>query len=1676
MRASSLRFTSAALLFALIAGLTIWIERVAAQAAQPVPPTVAGQPGKKDDKKDKDKDLRPEEDWDIPFAPPYERDASRQLEAVRDYLEIGKKSGGQPPWDKLVPILQRILDSRSDSFFKLVEKSGDKVLTRRISVKTEVNRIISAFPKEGLEFYQQSHGLEAANLLEDAVRNNYDMGMLSDLSQRYFHTKAGAEGGVLLGSLYLERGNYLEAAYAFERIITRPNSDDVLTARTLFKAALAFKRSGDPRHASFTQDMIDRLQKATLRAGIQIGKRTFIFDQLKVEIDRPITSIRTAYAVGEWNGRYGNAQRNGMVDGGAPFLVPAFKPSEMLVDRRDKDKEGNDWIREELSRQFDRDNKAIKSLPLPGFFPVTTPDMVIYRSYDGIHAVATRDHTAVIRGEPKLVRAGDPKWVSKTDFGFHSLMTLNDRFQDPQVKASAEQWWNTYKSPSFLAQSLLYENPTLGSLSHDGQNVYFLDDLAVPPPPQMNDPNFGGFNPGMVKQSGELADAAREGELVAVNINTGLQVWTLGRIIPSPYSRPPALPRMTEEEADKSTSAFHLCLHSVFLGVPLPLNGRLYQLLELDGVVRLLCLDPKNLVAVKDWHLKVPTLVWSQKLGRPNNTMPGDSIRRFQGTFLAAGEGIIICPTNSGMFVGVDIMSRSLLWAHAYKKMDAPQRPVYNPQTGMMNQPNAALAADRWRAAAPIVSGGRAVVTAYDSSKLECLEVRSGKVLWTVPRQTDDLYVGGVVNDKVIVVGRNSVRAYHLSGEADLVPKLAWGDKPTPLPGATPTGHGIASKSAYYLPVRPENAGKDNVPAAEIWAINLETGAVTSKTGARLRKDGGGAELARYGLGNLIFQDGLVIAQSAFEVAVYPQLEVKKAEMDRLLKANPQDPRGLFNRGEIHLDDGKIAEAIADFKEAEKHNPPDELKPSIKDKLYVAFTELLREKFSQSEAYLKEYEALCDVAMEADLEPFEKKRREDESLRRKRLYYSLLARGREDQKRLSEAFDHYLKLATLGESRVLIEMPDEPGVRIRPDVWARGRIEAMIRRAADPVARKTLEERVNQEWATVQTANDRKKLQDFVDVFGPYFPAGSTAQLKLADILIQSGTEDDSREAQVHLSQLRASAEDPAIRARATEALARLMVKNQLMEDAVGLYLQLGREYPTVVIRDGKTGADYLTDLLTDRRLLPFLEPSRYPLPPKMKAEAIFQQNNVNMGINFEVEPEGDLFPMYRRLRFSIDMVSSGNNSWTLRGYDRSTGLEKCNFKELPAPMQYNTGNWQLARHIQASGHLLLVQIGNWIYCFDLAEKKERWRKNLLGDNVNLQSQNPVFDNGDGDVYIQYIDSSKQRIGRIAAIQPGYAAVLTRDGLEVVEPVSRKQLWTRRNVDVNSHIYGDARYITIVEVGADKKPISTRLLRAVDGLTVDGSQDAGRTLAAAKSYKIFGRDVLLHETVGDKHVLRLYDISTGKDVWRKEYDAKAIPLKSMNPEWTGYVKATGEVEILNVATGKPASNFKLDAKYGEAHLKGCTEVQLLADSDRFYVILDRVHAPNAVAMRRNMQYNYSMRSLIVNGPIYAFERTTGKRLWYNEDALENQWLILERFADLPVIIAAAPSTDKNGNQTSYKAVVIEKDQGAIRLNKGLPYNGNFFQSLTVDLKNGEINLHRFDVKVKISPAEITASK
>ena len=114
-----------------------------------------------------------------------------------------------------------------------------------------------------------------------------------------------------------------------------------------------------------------------------------------------------------------------------------------------------------------------------------------------------------------------------------------------------------------------------------------------------------------------------------------------------------------------------------------------------------------------------------------------------------------------------------------------------------------------------------------------------------------------------------------------------------------------------------------------------------------------------------------------------------------------------------------------------------------------------------------------------------------------------------------------------------------------------------------------------------------------------------------------------------------------------------------------------------------------------------------------------------------------------------------------------------------------------------------------------------------------------------------------------------------------------------------------------------------------------------------------------------------------------------------------------------------------------------------------------------------------VRSQKVNGPIYAFDRGSGKRLWVYADVLENQWLVLEQFADLPVLIASAPMyPNQNGNgQPVHAVAVIEKERGRLVFDKPVLYTGNLFQNLTVDQKNGTISMNRHDTRIYITPDE-----
>jgi len=97
--------------------------------------------------------------------------------------------------------------------------------------------------------------------------------------------------------------------------------------------------------------------------------------------------------------------------------------------------------------------------------------------------------------------------------------------------------------------------------------------------------------------------------------------------------------------------------------------------------------------------------------------------------------------------------------------------------------------AGTWKNSAPIIADGKVLVTAPDADVLQCLNLRDGTLLWKADWTTDDCYVAGVFNGKVLMVGKQVCRAFSIA------------DGKTLGITATPTfvvnGHKLVGRQSY---------------------------------------------------------------------------------------------------------------------------------------------------------------------------------------------------------------------------------------------------------------------------------------------------------------------------------------------------------------------------------------------------------------------------------------------------------------------------------------------------------------------------------------------------------------------------------------------------------------------------------------------------------------------------------------------------------------------------------------------------------------------------------------------------------------------------------------------------------------------------------------------------------------
>jgi outer membrane protein assembly factor BamB len=343
---------------------------------------------------------------------------------------------------------------------------------------------------------------------------------------------------------------------------------------------------------------------------------------------------------------------------------------------------------------------------------------------------------------------------------------------------------NNERDENQLTQRVWYD-ASYGRTSSDGSRLFLIDGLDTAADPS------------------EIAKAAR---LAMFREQEPLKVKSHNVLVALDLTREGAFLWMVGDETGEGEPE---TAGAYFLGPPLPLDGRLYALVEMDSAVHLVVLDA--VTGKKQWSLPVAQLDSQQAISK-------NPTRRFFGATPVYDNGVLICPSSAGAIAAVDLANRSYLWGFQYRTAPRTSRPS---------------AGGGW-ADPTVVVAGENVLVSLGQDDLYCLDFANGAERWH-KRRSDSLYLA-TVGENVLLIGRHRFSAIRV-GDGE----LAWDTPFVAIPaGGMPSGRGMFDGRYYYLPTTDR----------ELLQIDVSSGTVI----ARHRID--------EALGNLIGRQGSLVSQS----------------------------------------------------------------------------------------------------------------------------------------------------------------------------------------------------------------------------------------------------------------------------------------------------------------------------------------------------------------------------------------------------------------------------------------------------------------------------------------------------------------------------------------------------------------------------------------------------------------------------------------------------------------------------------------------------------------------------------------------------------------------------------------------------------------------------------------------
>jgi tetratricopeptide (TPR) repeat protein len=337
--------------------------------------------------------------------------------------------------------------------------------------------------------------------------------------------------------------------------------------------------------------------------------------------------------------------------------------------------------------------------------------------------------------------------------------------------------------------------------------------------------------------------------------------------------------------------------------------------------------------------------------------------------------------------------------------------------------------------------------------------------------------------------------------------------------------------------------------------------------------------------------------------------------------------------------------------------------------------------------------------------------------------------------------------------------------------------------------------------------------------------------------------------------------------------------------------------------------------------------------------------------------------------------------------------------------------------HARADGHLLLVAIGSPLLGLDTSGSDSHgtprllWSQDLLGSGMEIG----------GPFSPQWLwqRQMSQPNNLLRAATSRYVCFQRLHDLMAIDPKNGETLWVRRDITPGSDLFGDDEYVFVLPPDREE----ATLLRATDGkwrgtrkiprssvqVMDNGVQKTLYHPLEQTCIATLGRRLLLWTSEGNRRELKFMDPLDGHEIWPAKTFSNAARASVIGMDVVGVWEPKGHFVLLGLPDGRTIADVTLRGKPNSLDANLLTDemnlidISLLTDGVRYFLITRNASHSNRV--RSIQPLPNSTQQPIQSGKLYAFDEH-GKLLWPKPAIIENQYLLLDQPARLPILTFA----------------------------------------------------------------------